>query len=128
MPFAQPCPAHWASGLVVACVYHHIPRALPDSAPPIRLRPRPSAPERRDGGIFAVRGQLSAPHGIASESPRSTGRERPGAGVDRVMDGFVTETMLDEGEGEVRVSRPLGAPAFEALVARVPSEDMPTWE
>ncbi|MDO9707106.1 sigma-70 family RNA polymerase sigma factor [Paracraurococcus lichenis] len=44
------------------------------------------------------------------------------------MDGFVTETMLDEGEGEVRVSRPLGAPAFEALVARVPAEDLPSWE
>src|SRR4051794_41536049 len=50
------------------------------------------------------------------------------AGVDRVMDGFVTETMLDESEAEVRVSRPLGAPAFEALVARVPSEDLPAWE
>ncbi|MBK1659711.1 sigma-70 family RNA polymerase sigma factor [Paracraurococcus ruber] len=44
------------------------------------------------------------------------------------MDGFVTETMLDEGEAEVRVSRPLGAPAFEALVARVPAEDSPVWE
>ncbi|TCZ65514.1 sigma-70 family RNA polymerase sigma factor [Roseicella aquatilis] len=44
------------------------------------------------------------------------------------MDGFVTETMLDESEPDVRVSRPLGAPAFEALVARVPSEDMPAWE
>ncbi|MCB4823193.1 sigma-70 family RNA polymerase sigma factor [Roseicella aerolata] len=44
------------------------------------------------------------------------------------MDGFVTETMLDESEAELRVSRPLGAPAFEALVARVPSEDLPAWE
>lgn len=45
------------------------------------------------------------------------------------MDGFVTETMLDENEAEVRVSRPLGAPAFEALVARVPGGDeMPAWE
>ena len=39
------------------------------------------------------------------------------AGVDRVMDGFVTETMLDESETEMRVSRPHGAPAFDELVA-----------
>lgn len=45
-----------------------------------------------------------------------------------MMDGFVTETMLDESEAELRVSRPLGAPAFEALVARVPAEDLPAWE
>ncbi|TDH63106.1 sigma-70 family RNA polymerase sigma factor [Dankookia rubra] len=44
------------------------------------------------------------------------------------MDGFVTETMLDESETEMRVSRPHGAPAFEELVARVPGEDLPAWE
>ncbi|MFZ4405682.1 MAG: sigma-70 factor domain-containing protein, partial [Paracraurococcus sp.] len=44
------------------------------------------------------------------------------------MDGFVTETMLDESETELRVSRPLGAPAFEELVARVPGDDLPAWE
>ena len=43
------------------------------------------------------------------------------------MDGFVTETMLDESETEMRVSRPLGAPAFDDLVARVPGEDLPAW-
>ena len=45
-----------------------------------------------------------------------------------MMDGFVTETMLDESETEMRVSRPHGAPAFDELVARVPGEDLPAWE
>ncbi|WP_457852679.1 sigma-70 family RNA polymerase sigma factor [Siccirubricoccus phaeus] len=43
------------------------------------------------------------------------------------MDGFVTDTMLDEAEPELRSSRPLGAPSLEALVADVPAEEMAPW-
>jgi RNA polymerase primary sigma factor len=43
------------------------------------------------------------------------------------MDGFVTDTMLDEAEPELRSSRPLGAPSLEALVADAPIEDLPSW-
>jgi len=43
------------------------------------------------------------------------------------MDGFVTDTMLDEAEPELRTSRPLGAPSLEALVADVPAEELAPW-
>ncbi|WP_456309425.1 sigma-70 family RNA polymerase sigma factor [Siccirubricoccus soli] len=43
------------------------------------------------------------------------------------MDGFVTDTMLDEAEPELRSSRPLGAPSLEALVADVPAEELAPW-
>ncbi|MFC7541591.1 hypothetical protein ACFQU2_21955 [Siccirubricoccus deserti] len=43
------------------------------------------------------------------------------------MDGFVTDTMLDEAEPELRSSRPLGAPNLDALVADAPIEDLPSW-
>lgn len=44
------------------------------------------------------------------------------------MDGIVTGTVLDEGELEDRVSRPLGAADLEGLLARARAGDRSAWE
>src|SRR5919205_170316 len=69
----------------------------PSRAAKTRVPPHwPNSPCRLFGAASVCRpGRGIAPAQVDMQAGR---RVRPG--VDRVMDGFVTETMLDEGEGD----------------------------